>query len=454
MVEDQANEGTAPTSGLVSFRVRNVRSYRDDTTVSLQATRLANPAVVRDVRTTAAAPDRLLPAAGVFGANAAGKSTILRAMADMRAVVLNSFRHGSPGSGMFRRPFLLGDDAGRAPSEFEVELILDGVRWHYGFEIDSERVLREFAYHYPRRRQALVFERDGDALNFGSAFQSARRSLGSFLRDNALVLSVMGAADDHLLGTLFEWWQRNLRLAASINRSERAAVTTELAKANPTRARVLGLLRAADLGVEDIDTVKLDADVIERLQRAAQVLQEEELDDERSTLVIEDMVQLLHRGRTENVAFHPVDESLGTQVWVSLVGPVLEALDEGALLLVDELDASLHPMLVAEIIHLFQHPHTNSRGAQLIFNAHDVSILDDKEPWAMGRDQIWMAEKNADGATALYALAEFKGRRDESVGRRYLRGRYGGVPTLDPASFQAAVRAEAGLIQRACEQEH
>lgn len=153
-------------------------------------------------------------------------------MADMRAVVLNSFRRDSPGPGMFRRPFLLGDDAGRAPSEFEVELILDGVRWHYGFETDSERVLREVAYHYPRRRRALVFERDGDALNFGSAFQSARRSLGSFLRDNALVLSVMGAADDHLLGTLFEWWQRNPRLAASINRSERAAVTTELAKAN------------------------------------------------------------------------------------------------------------------------------------------------------------------------------------------------------------------------------
>ena len=433
-------EPTVPTSALVSFRVRNVRSYRDDTTLSLQATRLANAAVVRDVPTAAVAPDRLLPAAGLFGANAAGKSTILRAMADMRAVVLSSFRHGSPGSRMFRRPFLLDGDAGQTASEFEVELILNGVRWHYGFEIDDRQVLREYAYHYPRKRLALVFEREGEELIFGGSFRTVRRFLGPFLRNNALVLSVMGTADEGLLGPLFHWFRGNLRLAASSNRSERAAFTTELAKAEATRTRVLDLLRAADLGVADIDTVKLDADVFERLQRAVQVLQEDEPEDETSSLVIEEMVQLLHRGKGQAVAFDPLDESLGTQVWVGLIGPILHALDNGTVLLVDELDASLHPMLVAEIVDLFQCPATNPRCAQLIFNSHDVSILDDKEPWAIGRDQIWIAEKSADGASRLYALAEFKGRRDESVGRRYLRGRYGGVPVLDPARFRSAVR--------------
>lgn len=427
------------TSALVSFGVRNVRSYRDDTTLSLQATRLANAAVVRDVPTAAAAPDRLLPAAGLFGANAAGKSTILRAMADMRTVVLNSFRQGGPGSGMFRRPFLLGADAGKASSEFEVELILNGVRWHYGFEIDDERVRREYAYRYPRRRQALVFEREGDALTFGAGFQAVRRFLGPFLRDNALVLSVMGTAADDLLQPLSHWFGLNLRLASSSNRSERAAFTTELAKAEASRARVLDLLQAADLGVADIDAVKLDADLLERLQRAVQALQDEEPEDD-SSFVIEDMIQLLHRGSAEAVALDPTDESLGTQVWVGLIGPVLQSLDEGTVLLVDELDASLHPMLVAEIVDLFQCPVTNPRCAQLIFNSHDVSILDDKEPWAIGRDQIWFAEKGADGASRLCALADFKGRRDESVGRRYLRGRYGGVPFLDSARFRSAIR--------------
>ena len=430
-----------PTNALVSFRMRNVRSYRDDTTLSLRATRLANAAVVRAVPTAAVAPDRLLPAVGLFGANAAGKSTMLRAMADMRALVLNSFRHGEQGSGMFRRPFLLDVNAGKAASEFEVEVILNGVRWHYGFEVDDEEVLREFAFHYPRRRQALVFERDMQTLTFGTGFQAARRFLGPFLRDNALVLSVLGTADDDLVGPLFHWFRHNLRLAASSNRGERAAFTTDLAKSEATRARVLNLLQAADLGVAGIDTVKLDADVIERLHRAAEVLRGDEPEDEVSSVVIEDMIQLQHRGAGEAVPLHPADESLGTQVWVGLIGPVLQALDEGTVLLVDELDASLHPMLVAEIVDLFQCPATNRRCAQLIFNSHDISILDDKEPWAIGRDQIWLAEKNVEGASELYALADFRGRRDESVGRRYMRGRYGGVPMLDPARFRSAVRA-------------
>ena len=438
-MEQLQGDGGAPLDALVSFRVRNVRSYRDDTTLSLQATRLANAAVVREVPTAAVEPDRLLPVAGVFGANAAGKSTILRAMADMRTVVLNSFRHGSPGSGVFRRPFLLGGESGEASSAFEVELILGGVRWQYGFEIDDERVLGEFAYYYPRRRQALVFERDGDTLAFGSAFQKTGRASGPFLRDNALLLSVMGTAGDERIRPLFDWWNRNLRLATSTNRSERAAYTTELAKADTTRQRVMGLLQAADLGVVDIDTVKLDADLLDRLQRAVLVLQEDEAKDEEPWLVVDDMIQLLHSGSGRPIRFHPAEESLGTQVWVGLIGPVLQALDEGAVLLVDELDASLHPMLVAELVHIFQDPGTNPRCAQLIFNAHDVSILEDHEPWAIGRDQIWLAEKDGDGASQLFALAEFRGRRGEAAGRRYLRGRYGGVPDLDAGQFREAV---------------
>ena len=442
VAEHLAVDESMPMSALVSFRARNVRSYRDDTTLSLQATRLANPEVVRDVPTAAVAPDRILPAAGVFGANASGKSAILQAMADMQSVVLLSFRHGSPGSGMFRRPFLLGDDAsGQATSEFEVELVLNGVRWLYGFEIDDERVHREFAYHYPHRRQALVFERDEGSLAFGSAFQSAKQFLGPFLRDNALVLSILGTAEEERIGPLFQWWGDNMGLAKSGNRTVRAVLTTGLARADATRSRVLALLRAADLGVADIEFVKPD-DVLDRVRHAVHVLDgeplDEELVEEEHLLFSDEMIQLLHRGRGRDVPFEPDDESLGTQVWVGLVGPVLQALDQGTVLLVDELDASLHPLLVAELLDLFQNPATNPRCAQLIFNTHETSILDDRDNWALGRDQIWFAEKGEDGASELHSLADFRGRRDEAVGRRYLHGRYGGVPDLDPVKFRAA----------------
>ena len=429
-------EAALQPSALVAFKVSNVRSYRGPVTLSLQATRVANAEVVRDLRTASAAAERLLPVAGVFGANASGKSNILRAMADMRAMVLHSFVNRARGASSFRRPFQLDTDASERPSEFTVELILNGVWWQYGIEVSGERVLREFAYHYPRGRQALVFERDADEVSFGAAFRSAGRSLLPLLRDNALLLSICGAADNAQIGPLFDWLLNNLRLAASYNRTRRAAFTASLGKEATTRRRVLDLLRAADLGLADMQVVRPDAETLDRLRRVAKILQGDE--EEGEELVIEDQVQLIHRGAEGEVLFEPEDESMGTQVWVGLVGPVLDALDTGCALLVDELDASLHPLLVTELIDLFQNPLTNPQCAQLIFNAHDVNILDNRHRYHLGRDQLWFTERGPDGETHLYSLADFRARRDESIGRRYLSGRYGAVPELNPADFDLA----------------
>ncbi|MDD9964121.1 MAG: ATP-binding protein [Gammaproteobacteria bacterium] len=430
-------DATAQTSALVRFTASNVRSYRDTVTLSLQATRLANAEVVRELPTASAAPERLLPVAGVFGGNASGKSNILRAMADMRATVLYSFVNRARGASSFRRPFLLDAQAPERPSEFLVELVLNGVWWQYGFEVDDRRVLREFAYHYPRGRQALVFERDADEVSFGGAFRSAGGSLRPLVRENTLLLSIYGAVDDGQIGPLFNWWLPNFRMAASYNRPGRAAYTAGLAKEDATRRRILDLLRAADLGLTDMQVVRPDAETLDRLRRAAKILQGDE--EEGDEFVIEDLVQLIHRSADGEVMFEAGDESMGTQVWVGLAGPVLDALDTGCTLLVDELDASLHPLLVAKLIDLFQSPTTNPRCAQLIFNAHDVNVLDNRHLYRLGRDQLWFTERGHDGATRFYSLADFRARRDESIGRRYLSGRYGAVPDLNPVDFDLAV---------------
>ena len=413
--------GGPVTGALAAFKIRNVRSYRDEATLSLQATRLANPEFVREVPTASATPERILPVAGLFGANASGKSTLLKAMEDMRTLVLGSFRTGGRGTGLRRRPFLLDRDPGTASSEFEIELLLDGVRWRYGFEIDDERVLCEFAYHYPRGRPALVFEREDEDISFGAAFRAGGRALRPLLRDNALLLSTFFATNEERFGLLFQWWRRNLRVATPENRENRIVHTARLVKADTSRGQVLALLRAADLGLADVELVKPDEDP----------------SDEES--VVGDMIQLVHRGRGHDVPFDLEDESTGTRVWVGLAGPVLEALGSGDVLLVDEFDASLHPHLVARLIDLFRDPRKNPKCAQLVFNAHDTTILGDSgEPHALGRDQIWFTEKDDEGATRLYSLADFRPRRDESIGRRYLHGRYGGVPNPDPTEFDRA----------------
>jgi hypothetical protein len=208
------------------------------------------------------------------------------------------------------------------------------------------------------------------------------------------------------------------------------------------RRQVLALLRAADLGITGARKYELDPAMKIRLQRAVRILagQEGELDSADEGPSFDQLgVRLLHRGAIGDVELDTRDESLGTLVWFGLVGPIIEALADGAVLLVDELDASLHPGLVAELIRLFQDPQSNPRRSQLVFNSHDAAILgDSSSSRLMGRDQIWFTDKRADGSTRLYPLSDLDPRKEEAVGRRYLAGRYGAVPVLSRQEFDAS----------------
>lgn len=443
---------SSPVNALLSFTAWNVRSYWDEVNLSLLGTRMSEAEVVRELSIAGSpASVSVLPVAGIFGANASGKSTIFRAMADMRGVVLRSFRRGDQETGVLRHPFLLSRQGAEHPSRFAVELILDGVRWQYGFEIDDREVLGEYAYHFPKGRQALVFrrEKDGQETSFGPQFRSSGRTLANLVRKNALLLSVAGAVaggsgDERpgiatLMGPLFKWFRTNLRLMESDNRGGRIAHTAKSLRAPKAVSAIMALLQAADLGITTIEKVELDPESAERLERALRILNGLEVETatgQEVQFLPNDLVRLHHMGANGSVPIDPEHESQGTLVWVGLLGPVLDTLREGSVVLVDELDASLHPHLVQQFIRLFQNPKTNPRCAQLIFNAHDTTVLGDSVQRSLGRDQIWFTEKDAAGATTLYSLAEFRPKRDEALGRRYLQGRYGGVPVLDAAEFQ------------------
>ena len=230
-------------------------------------------------------------------------------------------------------------------------------------------------------------------------------------------------------------------MAEAGSRPFRQAFTTQLLGQEAHRESVLALLRAADLGVTGARQHDLDPVMKDRLQRAARILAGVETEPENSddSPSFEELgVRLVHRGAGGEVELDPGDESLGTLVWFGLVGPVVDALADGAVFLADELDASIHPTLVAELVRLFQDQETNPRRAQLVFNAHDATLLGDSNDRLLGRDQIWFTEKLADGSTRLYALADLDPRKEEAVGRRYLAGRYGATPILSRQEFDAA----------------
>ena len=440
-----ATGSPAATSALLSFTARNVRSYWDEVNLSLLGTRLSEEGVAREVVVAgSSAPVNVLPVAGIFGANASGKSTILRAMADMRAMVLGSFRRGDRETRPPRHSFLLRSKGPERPSRFAIDLVLEGVRWQYGFDIDDYLVLDEYAYHYPKGRQALAFRRNrnGRERSFGPAFRSFGRALAPLVRKNALLLSVAGAVEDaNPLGPLFSWFRTSLGLMEADNRQSRIAHTANCLEHPELRGAILDLLRAADLGITEMERVPIDPKLAERLQRALRILdgrEDESGAGQEDQLPLSDLVRLHHTGAEGPAAIEPEHESQGTLAWTGMLGPLLDILRNGSTVLVDELDASLHPHLVQMFIRLFQNPRTNPRCAQLIFNAHDPTILGYGGQRSLGRDQIWLTEKNTDGATTLYSVAEFRPKRDEALGRRYLQGRYGGVPVLDPAAFQRA----------------
>lgn len=428
---------------MLAFRAENVRSFRGPAELSLIATPLAEEGVPRPVPwREGGRPLQVLPAAGIFGANASGKSNLLRAMHDMRMHVVHSFRSHAPGRGMPRQAFRLGPQDEDLPSRFEIDLVLHGIRHQYGFLIDDDRVLEEWAYRSPRGKAALLFRRDRDEVTLGERNRAKGRAVTEILRPDSLLLSAAAAASHPDLLPLWEWFEGNLLLTEAGNRPYRWAYTAGMLQEEQHRQRVLALLQAADLGITGARVRELDPQMAERIRKAQRILQGSEEEGEgkdHEPAEIEPLVLLSHRGTAGDIEFDPGEESLGTMVWLGLAGPVLDAIARGDVLLVDEIEASLHPALVTQLVKLFQNPESNPRGAQIIFNSHEASLLgDSRGDRVLGRDQVWFTEKDHDGATRLFPLSDLSPRTDEAIERRYRSGRYGATPILTTAEFTEA----------------
>jgi hypothetical protein len=369
-------------------------------------------------------------------------------MNDMRRHVLYSFSHGDLEPAISRNAFRLNPAQDRSPSRFEVDLVLHGIRHEYGFVIDDTQVLEEWAYRYPRGKAALLFRREEADITLGERNRTKGRAVMEILRPNSLFLSAAAAANHPDLVPLRRWFAGNLLLAEASSRARRWAYTTGLLQQEQRHDQVLALLQAADLGITHARVRELDPRFLERLKCATRITQgrEDEVEVKDSEVsILEPGVVQSHRGPAGTVDFDTDEESLGTMVWFGLAGLVIDALANGSVLLVDEIEASLHPALVVQLVRLFQDSETNPKGAQLIFNSHEASLLGDSGgERVLGRDQVWFTEKGHDGASRLYALSDLSPRSDEAIGRRYLAGRYGATPILAAEEFAEVALSAVG----------
>ncbi|MFF5080826.1 ATP/GTP-binding protein [Actinoplanes sp. NPDC000266] len=407
---------------LLRFEVANHRSIKDPVELSMIAVDEDRPAA----RGFDRLPEKVLTLASIYGANASGKSNVLQAIAWLSAAVDSSLRQW--GEFVPREPFRFGDGKNR-PSTFEVEMMTNDIRYVYHVEVNDSEVLFESLASYPERRRRVLFEREGMDLHLRRGLTAAAGAR-NLLTPTTLALSAAMRFEEPEISPfgrdLSGIFDLNLHRAPSrqpgADSRRRLPSTASIfgddfgAEPSDDRALAISMLRLADLGIDDVEVLDIGT------MRG---------DGVRKSL------QLVHRAGDHRSSFHISEESDGTRVWFSLIGPVLAVLRAGGVLLLDEIDASLHPLLSAYLLTLFQDPGTNPRNAQLIFTTHDTSLLNH-----LNRDEVWLTDKADDGSTSLTALAEYGGdkvRRSTNLERAYLQGRFGAVPQVDQFTLRHAL---------------
>jgi AAA domain, putative AbiEii toxin, Type IV TA system len=406
---------------LLSFRVANVLSVREEQTLSFVATELNDGSARLTKIREAGKVISVIPVVGVYGANASGKTKLLDALVQMQTAVLRSvdwFKERDPDR---RIPFLLDADSAAQPSFFEVDLEIRGTRYTYGFEMDDERVRGEWLHAYPRGRRQVWFDRSDDgSVDFpGEGLRGEKLELARRTRRDSLFLTVGALIFNHpQLVPVFEWFRDNLWLITPEwpDRGKRLLwAKREVIRDAKFREHVARLLEVADLGIAGIEVVQ----------------------------GVEDEIQFRHRTGDGEKLLDFDGESLGTRSWFTLAAALLKALEQRTVVLVDELDASLHSIMCAEAVRMFSNHDSNLHGAQMLFTTHDLTLLQTLTGGGrvLDRDSIWLTEKDDEGATRLYPLNSFRPapRPDENMLRRYLLGSYGGRPDISPGALAREV---------------
>lgn len=429
---------------LLSFSVRNHRSLRDEVVLDLTrpSFRTLRP---REGETW---QDQTYPVAAILGANASGKSAIVDALWYARSAVKMSASGWLNQKTMPRDAFALDESSMSASSEFAFDFVLDEVRHQYRFEIDDEGVVSESLFDLPgaRRRRLLLRDSTGTVKlhpDLGSIGPVAKREL---VLSRALQLGRGGLekiAGGLLGGVMVLPLGEDHRRSTAKNLAE--ILLSPEGAGESSREYVVSLLQMADIGIVDagLDEETLPPELLEvkrhpnlaqqKLFGAGDLVKSEEsfpgfLDDVVRNLWFE------HQGDGSRPGRLSLErESAGTVAWLALVVPAVVTLQQGGVLVVDEIDSSLHPHLVEMLIGFFADEQKNPLGSQLICTTHDSYLISPQSGVKLEPEQIWLTEKGNDGASELYSLADFPRHKGANVAKRYLSGRYGGVPSLAPS---------------------
>ena len=419
---------------LLSFEVSNFRSIREKQEISFIASSLKDDGV--DLIASEALPKgKILPAIVIYGANASGKSNVVKALSSMLEAIRMSHRSGEPGGGVPRTPFLLDDACADKPTTFELNFIFGGDRFNYGFEFSNEEFVAEWLYSYSsdtgRRRK--LFERENGLYSFGRELKGRNQVIKDLTRPNSLFLS---AAIQNSHEQLSEIWAFLSSISFEMSLSL-GSIDAEfrLAKEHGWNIddNVIEFLKKLGTGVSGYKVIdkslpeedeKAQKDFVKALANAMKIVSKDfEIGD---TVLKKKEIELEHTGVDGKKCFFPIRfESAGTLRLLSAMPKLFNALATGTVVIFDELDLSLHTKAAEAILALFASKETNPKGAQLLATTHDTNLL---QCLLLRRDQVWFTEKSEIGETIVYPLTDISTRRSDDIERGYLQGRYGAIP--------------------------
>lgn len=392
---------------ILEFTIGNFLSFRDNKTLSMEATKIKEfpNNVVNNGKY------KLLRSAVIYGANSSGKSNLIKALQFMLETIKNSSKLNSTDE-LCVTPFALNKDTAQKPSYFELLFVINKVRYRYGFEIDTKKIYSEWLYVLPHEskltKDMLLFARDNQEIVIAEEFNEGK-GLAEKNRENGLFLSVC----DQFNGEISKKIISNLNfinLPSGIDHAK-SSIMTSIFMEN-LEADTKEFFKNMQLGFTDI---------IMSPENKIKALTIHNLYNKKGEIVGDYKFKILE------------SESAGTNKLFDLAGFILFGLKFGKPVVIDELDAKLHPILTHKIIELFNSPETNKLNAQLIFATHDTNLLGCS---CFRRDQIWFTEKDTTESTDLYSLVEFKEpdgtkvRNDRSFEKDYITGRYGAIPFI------------------------
>ncbi len=392
---------------ILEFCVTNYMSIKDDLKLSFIATSLKESTVEpNDLFPVGDTGISLVRSAVIYGANASGKSNVLKAFDFFKRFIISSFKDSQAGEAIEVENFRLNATTAVEPTTMEATFTDGDFIYRYGFEVDNKAVRVEWLYKRASKKRAKemeVFYRDGNETTVHPKSQLLQELVTKkMVRDNALLLSTAAQFNETTAVNILHWLgDTNILFCSEDEELWKKAI--KYLDDDELRRRITAFARYADLGIEDI--TKTGNRIVSHHRQYD--------DDGREV---------------NNVSFSfTSNESEGTIKYFSLAYPIIDALDNGKRVIIDELDSKLHPLLVKRIVALFNDAKTNPNGAQLLFTAHDTFLL---SAGLFRRDQVWFTQKDSFGATELYSLAEYKVRSTSPFEKEYLLGRYGATPLI------------------------